>query len=131
MSRPGSVLAGVVQAGFGLAAALPLYFRDARGLLQEQAQLLGPTLDDAADRALADDGVGTRPQAGTQEHILHVAPAHRLAVDEVAAVAVARQDAAHRDLGILVPLAAGPMVIIVEDQLDAGAAGRLCAAWCR
>ena len=121
---PGQVLAGVLQAVLGLAAAL-LVLGDARGLLQEQAQLLGARLDDAADRALADDGVGARAQTGAQEHVLHIAPAHRLAVDVVLAGAVAGQHPAHRDLGVLVPLAAGARRRVVEDQLDAGAGGGL------
>jgi hypothetical protein len=87
-------------------------------------------LDDAADGALADDGVGARPQAGAQEHVLHVAAAHRLVVDVVAAGAVAREHALDGDLGELVPLAAGAVVGVVEHQLHAGAAGGL-ARWCR
>ncbi|KDB51367.1 hypothetical protein X805_30560 [Sphaerotilus natans subsp. natans DSM 6575] len=124
---PGQVLAGILQAALGLAAAL-LVLGDARSLLQEQAQLLGAALDDAADRALADDGVGARAQAGAQEHVLHVAPAHWLAVDVVLAGAVAGQHPAHRDLGVLVPLAAGARRGVVEDQLDAGARGGLALA---
>jgi hypothetical protein len=78
---------------------------DTGGFFQEQAQFFGPRFDDAADGALADDGVGARAQAGAQEHVLHVAPAHRLVVDEVAAGAVTRQHALDGDLGKLVPLA--------------------------
>jgi len=121
------VLARVLEAVLGLAAAL-LVLRDARGFLEEQAQFLGFGFDDAADRALADDGVGARAQAGAEEDVLHVAAAHRLVVDVVAAGAVARQHALHRDLGELVPLAAGAGVAVVEDQLDTGAAGRLAVA---
>src|SRR5204863_3307151 len=111
----------------GLATAL-LVLGDAGGLLEEQAQLLGLALDDAADRALADDGVGARPQAGAEEDVLHVAPAHRLVVDVVARRAVARQHALDRDLGKRVPLPAGARVFVAEHQLDAGAAGRLALA---
>src|SRR6185369_9831831 len=50
------VLARVLEARLGLAATL-LVLRDARGLLEEQAQLLGLALDDPRDRALADDRV--------------------------------------------------------------------------
>ena len=38
------------------------------------------------------------------EHILNIAPTHRLVVDEIAAGAVAREHALDRDLGKLVPL---------------------------
>src|SRR5690606_31295757 len=55
------VLARVRQAVLGLAPAL-LVLGHARRLLEEQAQLLGLGLDDPADRALADDGVGARSQ---------------------------------------------------------------------
>ena len=120
------VLARVLEPVLGLAAAL-LVLADAGGLFQEQAQLLGARFDDAADRALADDGVGARPQAGAQEDVLHVAPAHRLAVDVVAAAAVAREHAPHGDLGVAVPLPAGARQRVVEHQLHAGAAGRLAA----
>jgi len=118
------VLARVVEPVLGLAPAL-LVLADAGRLFQEQAQLLGARLDDAADGALADDGVGTRPQAGAEEHVLHVAPAHRLVVDVVTAGAVARQHALDRDLGELAPLAAGAVIAVVEHQLDRRAAGRL------
>ena len=118
------VLARVAQAVFGLAAAL-LVLGHAGRLFQEQAQLLGPRLDDAADGALADDGVGARAQAGAQEHVLHITAAHRLVVDEVTAVAIAREHALDGDFRELAPLAARAVVAVVEHQLHAGAAGRL------
>ena len=122
----GEVLARVGQAVLGLAAAL-LVLGDAGGLFQEQAQLFRARLDDAADGALADDGVGARAEARAQEHVLHVAPAHRLVVDVVAAGTVAREHALDGDFGELAPLAAGAVVAVVEHQLHAGAAGRLAA----
>ena len=112
-----------MQAVLGLAAAL-LVFADTGGFFQEQAQFFRAAFDDAADGALADDGVGARAQAGAQEHVLHVAAAHRLVVDVVAAGAVARQDALDRNFGKLVPLAAGPVALVVKHQFHAGAAGR-------
>jgi hypothetical protein len=123
----GQVLARVTQAQLGLAAAL-LVLADAGGFFQEQPQFFRPRFDDAADGALADDGVGPRAQAGAQEHVLHVAPAHRLVVDEVAAGAVTRQHALDGDLGKLAPGSAGAGVFIAEHQLHAGAAGRLALA---
>jgi len=121
------VLARVLQAVLGFAPPL-LVLRDARGFFQEHAQFLGARLDDAADRALADDGVGARAEAGAEEHVLHVAPAHRLVVDVVAAAAVAREHTLDGDLAERVPLAAGTRQRVVEHQLDAGAAGRLALA---
>ncbi|MCY1522346.1 hypothetical protein D9M68_571950 [compost metagenome] len=118
------VLARVAQAVLGFAAAL-LVLGDTGGFFEEQAQFFGLGFDDPADRALADDGVGARPEAGAQEHVLHVAAAHRLVVDVVAAGAVAREHAAHGDFGELVPLAAGAVVGVVEHQFDARTAGLL------
>ena len=121
---PGQVFAGVAEPALGFAAPF-LVLGDAGRFLQEQAQLFGLGLDDAADRALADDGVGTRAQAGAQEHVLHVAPAHRLVVDVVAAGAVAREHALDRDFRELAPLAAGAVVGVVEHQFHRGTRGRL------
>ena len=120
----GQVFARVVQAIGGFAAAL-LVFGDAGGFFEEQAQFLGLGLDDAADRALANDGVGTRPQPGAQKHVLHIAPAHRLVVQVIARIAVAAEHPLDGDFFKLAPLAAGAVVGIVKHQLDAGAAGRL------
>ena len=50
----------------GFAAAL-LVLGDARGLLEEHAQLLGLRLDDARDHALLDDRVAARAEAGAEE----------------------------------------------------------------
>ena len=121
------VLPRVLQARLGLAPAL-LVFRDARGLFEEQTQLLGLALDDPRDHALADDRVGARPKAGAEEHILDVAPAHRLAVDVIAARAVARQHALDGDLGEAVPRPAGTRLAVVERELDAGASRGLSQA---
>src|SRR5207237_483133 len=105
-----------------------LVLRDAGRFLEEQAQLFGPALDDARDGALADDRVGARPEAGAEEHVLHVAAPHRLAVDRVAARAVARQHALDGDLREAVPRTARATGFIAEDELDAGAARGLAQA---
>jgi hypothetical protein len=124
---PGQVLARVLEPVLGLAPAL-LVFRDTGRLLEEQPQLLGAALDDAADRALPDDRVGARAEAGPEEHVLHVPPSHRLVVDVVAAGAVARQHPLDRDLAERVPLSAGTGVGVVEHELDARPTGRLALA---
>ena len=126
-STRGQVLARVLEAVLGLAAAL-LVLRDTGRLLEEHAQLFGLALDDAADRALADDGVGARPQAGAEKDVLHVTPAHQLVVDEVARTAVARQHALDGDLGEGVPLTAGARIGVVEHEFDTGPAGGLALA---
>ncbi|EWS63648.1 hypothetical protein Y695_03117 [Hydrogenophaga sp. T4] len=121
---PGEVLARVGQAVRRFAAAF-LVFGDPGGFFEEQAQLFGLALDDAADRALANDGVGARAEAGAEEHVLHVAAAHRLVVDVVAAGAVAREHALDGDFQELAPLSTSAVVRVVKHQLDTGAAGRL------
>ena len=123
----GQVLARVLQAVLGLAAAF-LVLGHASRFFQEQPQLFGTRLDDLADRALADDGVGARAQAGAEEHVLHVATAHRLVVDVVGAGAVAGQHTLDRDLGVLVPRAPRPPRVVAEGEFDAGAAGGLAVA---
>ncbi len=124
--HPGQVFARFFQPLRGFAAAL-LVLRDPGGFFQEQAQVLRPGLDDAADGALADDGVGARAQTGAQKHVLHVTATHRLVVDVVAAAAVAREHALDRDLGELAPRAACTLVGVVKHQLDTGAAGGFAA----
>ena len=119
----GEVFTRVAQAVFGLAAAL-FVFGDAGRLFQKQAQLFGLGLNDAADRALTNDGVGPGPQTGAQKHILHIAAAHRLVVDVVAAGAVSGQHPFDRNFGKLTPLPARAVVTVVKNQFDTGAAGR-------
>ena len=123
----GQVLARVGQAVFGLAAAL-FVARHAGGLFQEHPQFLGARLDQAVDHALADDGVATRAQAGAQEDVVDVAAADLLVIDEVAAGAVARQHAAHRDLGVGAPLPGGAAFAVVEHHFDRRAGRRLAVA---
>ena len=121
---PRQILPGIGKPVFRLPPTL-LVFGDASGLFQKQAQLLRPALDDAADRALSDDGVGARTQASTQKHILDIAPPNRLVVDVVAAGSVACQHPLDSNFGELAPLSAGAVVAVVKHQLNAGSAGRL------
>ena len=118
----GQVLARISNAVFGFAAAL-FVFGDPGGFFEEQAQLFRARLDDAADGSLADDGVGARAQTRAQKHVLHIAAAHGLVVDEIAGGAVPRERAAHRDLSELAPLPADAVVGVVKQQFHAGAAG--------
>jgi hypothetical protein len=121
VAHAGKVLARVFEAQLRLAAALAV-LRDARGLLEEHAQLFRLRGDDARDHALLDDRVGARTQARAEEDVLHVAAAHVLAIQVVIGVAVARQHALHADLRVLRPGAADAAQRIVEDELDGGAA---------
>ena len=120
----GQVFTCVVQPVGGFTAAL-FVFGNARSFFQKQAQLFGLGLDDAADGALTNDGVGARAQAGAQKHVLHVTAAHRLVVDVVAAGAVTREHALDSDFNKLAPLATGAVVGVVKHQLNTGAAGGL------
>ncbi len=117
------VVARVGEAVLGFPPAL-LVFRDPRSLLEKYAQLVRLGLDHPRDHALLDNGVGARAEAGAEEHVGDVAPAHVHAVDVVARLAVALQDALHRDLGVLRPLPGGAAQRVVEHQLDRGARHR-------
>ena len=108
---------------FGFAAAL-FIFRNAGRFFQKQAQFFGFGLNDAADRALANDGVSAWAQTRAQKNVLHIAPPYHLVVDEVARCAVARKHPANGDFAKLTPLAPGAVVSVVEHQLHAGATGR-------
>src|SRR5690606_33435312 len=118
------VLARVREPVLGLAPPL-LVLGDAGGLFQEYAQVFGARLDDARDHALPDDRVRTRPEPGAQEHVVNVAAAHRLVVDEVRRLPVARQHALDRELGVLRPAARNAPERVVEHQSDRRARGRL------
>ena len=91
-------------------------------------KFLGSRLDHAGDHALLDDGVGARPQARAQEQVVDVAAAHRNIVDVVGRVAIARENALDRQLGVAAPLPADPALAIVEVELDRGAADRRAIA---
>ena len=121
------VLARIGQPSLGLLAAF-LVLRHAGGFLEEDAELLGLRLDDARDHSLLDDRVGTRPEAGTEEEVVDVAAADRDVVDVVRRIAVARQHALDRELGVLAPLPANAALAVVEMQLDRRAAHRLALA---
>ena len=117
----GQVFTRVVQTVGGFAATL-LVFGNPGSFFQKQPQLFGFGLDDAADSALANDGVSARPQAGAQKHVLHVTATHRLVVDVVAGGAITREHALDGDFNKLSPLSPGAVIGVVEHQLDAGAA---------
>src|SRR5690606_6153483 len=120
----GEVLARVGQAVLGFAAAL-FISRHAGGLFQEHAQFFGARLDQAVDHALPDNGVTPGAQAGAQENIVDIPAPHLLIVDVIAAGAVARQYAAHRDFGIGAPLAGRAAFAVVENHFDRRARRRL------
>ncbi len=121
------VVAGVGEPALGFLAPL-LVLRDARGLLEEDAELLGLRLDHPRNHPLLDDRVGARAEAGAEEEIVDVAAANRDVVDVIGGIAVARQHALDRQLGVLSPLPADPPGAVVEDELDRRPADRLALA---
>ena len=120
------VLARVLEPALGFLAPF-LVARDASRLLEEDAQVVGLGLDDARDHALADDRVGTRPEAGAEEQVGDVLAPYLQVVDEVIRLPGARQHALDRQFRVLRPLAEGAAELVVENQLDRGARHRLAA----
>ncbi len=118
VGEAGEVVAGVREPVLGFAPPL-LVLGHSRRFLEKHAQFLGSRLDDARDHSLLDDGVGTRAQARAEKNVLHVAAAYVGVVDEIGGFAVPLQDAFHRNLGVLRPLARRPPEAVVEEQLDA------------
>jgi 7-cyano-7-deazaguanine reductase len=121
------ILPRVFQPMLGFLAPF-LVFGDAGGFFEEEAQLVRLGLDDARNHALADDRVGARAQAGTEEQIDHVAAADVQIVDVVARIAFAVEHPLDGDFAVLRPLPGGAALGVVEEQLDAGAAHRLAVA---
>ena len=92
-----------------------LMLEDAGSFLDEHAQVLGLRLQDGAELALADDGMGPGPQARIVQDIQHVhAPGHG-SVDQVFARAVAVHTAGKGDFGEIDRQGA---VGIVQDEAD-------------
>ena len=96
-----------------LAAALEL--AETGCFLDEPAPLVGSREQHLIDAALGDDAVQLAPQARVCEQIAHVHAADGRAVEQVVAVALARDPAHDRDLGSRARQAA---VGVVEHELD-------------
>ena len=118
----GQIFACVAQAVFSFTAAF-FVFGNARGFFQKQPQFFGFGFNDSADGSLPDDGVGARPQTGSQKYVLHITSTHRLVVDVIAAVAVAGQYALDRNFFKLVPLTTRAVRLVIKHQLHTGTAG--------
>ena len=121
------VLPRLLHLALGLLAAL-LVLGDPRGLLDEEAAILGPGAHDLPDPALLDDGVGLGSDASAEEQIGHVSQAHGRPVDEVLAGAVAKQAPGDGDLRVLCVLGRQvrgfDAVRVVEGDGHLGEAGR-------
>src|SRR5690606_5996447 len=93
------VVARVPQAAFGLPAPFPIPGDPCR-LFQETPDLFRPRLDDARDHALLDDRVGARPETCPEEQVDHVLASDMDAVDEIARLSAAVENALDRYLRI-------------------------------
>ena len=111
------VLSRVFESCFCFTTAF-FVLRNTRCFFQEQTQLFRARFNDPADRPLADDGVGAWAQTGAQEHVLHIAPAHDLVVDEVAGAALSREHTLDGNFSKLVPWPASPRKAVVEDKFN-------------
>ena len=88
------------EATLGLLLAAP-ELEDAGGLFDDQPAILGPSIEDRVDLALADDHVLLAADARVREQLLDVEQPAGHAVERVLAVAAAEQRAGDRDLGEL------------------------------
>ena len=123
----GQILAGIFQAILGFPPPV-LVLGNAGGFFQEETQVLRLGFDNARDHSLADDGIGPRAQASTEEEVNDVAPAHVQVVDVVIRVAIPVEHALDGDLGVLRPLPRDAALSVVEEQFNAGAADFLAPA---
>jgi hypothetical protein len=113
------VLPRLVHLPFG-GLLLGLELRDARGLLDEVAAILGLGRDDEADAALLDDRVGLGADARAEEEVRHVHETNRGLVDEVLALARAIEAARDGDLGVVLVLRRREAIGVVEGQRHLG-----------
>ena len=120
-------VAGALEVGrdareLGLGALPPpLELAQPCGLLDEAAALVRPRQQHLVDGALGDDAVQIAPEPGVGQQIAHVEAAHRLAVEQVVAVARAVEPAHHRQL---VARDADAPVAVVDHELDLADAAR-------
>ena len=121
--NPRQVLAGITEPIFCFAATF-FVFGNASSFFQKQTEFFRFGFNDAADRALANDGVCPWAQACTQKHVLHVTTANRLVVDVVATGAITGQNAFDRNFSKLAPLTTSAVIRVIKHQFDTGAAGR-------
>ena len=106
----------------GIEAALGLLFslaelEDARSLLDDRPAILGASIEDCIDLALADDHVLLSSDAGVTQQFLDVEEAATHAVDHVFGLAGPEQDACDGDLGEVHPECA---VGVVDRDADLG-----------
>ena len=96
----GEVALGGVESALGLFLALA-ELENSGSFLDDRPTLLGASLEDRGDLALADDDVLLATDTGIAEQFLNVEQTARHTVDGVLALSRAEQRAADRDLGEL------------------------------
>ena len=96
-----------------------LVLEDARGLLDEQAAILGTSAQHVLQRALRDDRVRIAAEAGIVEDVEHVHETRWRAVDEVLALAAAIHAARDDDL---IEIEGQRAIGVVEHEVDLGQA---------
>ena len=124
VSQALEVFAGVADPCFGFLAPL-LVFRDAGGLLEVDAKIFGPRLDDLRNHALLDDRVAARAQAGAQEQVGDVAATTARAIEVIVGLAVPADRALDGNFAIAGVFPADRPFRIVEHQLHGSLADRL------
>ena len=90
---------------------------DSRDLLEQLSAVLRADAENRVNLALADDGVGIRPDAGAQQQIAHITQAHNRLVDQVLALTSAEETAGDIHFGEIHGQTA---VAVVECQGDFG-----------
>ncbi len=108
VGEPEQVALGLLELALGQ-PLLELVLRDARGLLDEAPAVLGLGREHLIDPALLDDGVGAHAETRPEELVLDVPEADLLVVEEVLALAVAIDPAAHPQLALGVALLGVPV----------------------
>ena len=91
------ISARLLELHLGLTLA-DLVLRDARGLLDEPAAILGLRGEDQVDLLLLDDRVRAHAEAGAEENLLDVLEARPLPVEDVVTLAVTRDASRDDDL---------------------------------
>ena len=118
------IFARVFQPRLGFPAPFAI-FRYAGRLFQKAAQVFRLRLDDARNHALLDDRVAASAQAGAEENVGDVAPAHVHVVQEIRRLAVALEHALDGNFRVGRPGPGRLAQAVVEYQLDAGTPRRL------
>ena len=124
VERPVEVLLRALELQLRAPAALAMLAQSSR-LLDQQAPLARPGVDDRVDAPLGDDGVRLLAEARVGEHLDDVGQAGARAVEAVAALARAIEAAHDRDLA---QRQIDGAVAVVEHDLHLGLAAGLHAA---